>query len=284
MFDGGYEWVAEEEADLFVDEVLGCDGVCPLACCGLPVEFDEEAGHEVVGAADAAVGAHEQAGGEDFVMAVEDGVALVHELAEGVEIEGGELEANYAGDGAEVFELIEGHGLGEAGEVIDEEGDATVAGDGFVPGFGLCEIVLGAGRETGDGGGTEAGGVSGEVLRFLLPVGPDVDYDLLAGGGVLNRDFGGSLAEAGRQLHAFAGVAADVEAVDAGFVHVCDEGFKDRGVEFAALVERGDNGGQDALEGLHGLFYFRAKRRQIGKGAVRGFPDAVRRPVLLSIV
>ena len=111
------------------------------------VELDEEGGHEVVSAADAAVCAHQEAGGEDFVVTVEDGVACADELTERVEIEGRELEAHYARDSAERFELIERHGLREGGEVIDEEGDACVFCDCLVPGFGFGEVVLRAGRK-----------------------------------------------------------------------------------------------------------------------------------------
>ena len=52
-----------------------------------------------------------------------------------------------------------------------------------------------------------------------------------------------------------------------------DESFKDRGVEVTLLVERGNDGGQDALERLHGLLLFSCKAEADREGGFERFAD-----------
>ena len=146
LLDGGEAGELEGDADDGVDTVLRRAGAFPIAAAGAVVKVHEHLRNHVIEGADAAVGAHEEAGGEHLVVAVEDHGSALLEESHAVKVEIGVLQPGHVGDGAEIEHLVEGvHAGVAAGEEVHQQRRACSGGDGFVVGASLSEPVI-AGR------------------------------------------------------------------------------------------------------------------------------------------
>ena len=108
QLDRGKHGVAKCNPDQLVDPVLHASSGVPLAGARQPIQLDEPMRHQVVERADAAVGAHQEPGGEDLVPPVEDRDAAALDRLKRVEVVVGELEADDVRDCAELEDLIGG--------------------------------------------------------------------------------------------------------------------------------------------------------------------------------
>jgi hypothetical protein len=233
-----------------VEPFLRGTGVVPSPGVGGGLDGDTQRGHDVVEAADAAVGSHQQAGREHLIATVEHASTGTTNAGHAEQVEVGELHPAHVRNRAQDLELVgRGDRLRHLREVVHQERKLTPLGQCLVIAAHVGKRVRRrCRRHARDRVGPGPGRMSRERQRFVDRRGADMHDHVPPGRRARDGRVDDGLAIAARQQHALASRAAHVDAVDTGGIDPFQESLEHGGDEAASVIERSDRSRHDAAK------------------------------------